>query len=164
LIYLIGVEHTVQDDKWSKKGSKHGAMYGNLIQEFRAYVYRIIESHRISILAEEYNEGELRDGKNSVLKDIAESFKPGMPHFYCEPTEREREDMGIPEHKKMEGEVLKSYNLPYKDFTHYRCFGDGQVSCDKLRKQKKLIEKKYWPKREEYWLDKVKEHIDDSIL
>jgi hypothetical protein len=64
--------------------------------------------------------------------------------------------MGIPEHKKMEGEVLKSYNLPYKDFTHYRCFGDGQVSCDELRKQKKLIEEKYWSKREEYWLDKLK--------
>ncbi|MDD1779034.1 MAG: hypothetical protein LUQ65_12785 [Candidatus Helarchaeota archaeon] len=158
MIYLIGVNHGVQDYRWKQ--------YAALIEEFQAYLYAAITNYKITRLAEEYNEDYL-EGKNpnSVLKDISESSPHKLPHLYCDPNTAERQSIGMPSDEEMEEEALKSFNLSYRSFKAFIVSEDfDRELFDKLKKQKKLIGKRYWPLREQFWLDKVKRHIDENIL
>lgn len=158
MIYLIGVNHAIQDYRLKDLAA--------LIEDFKAYLYAAIADHKIKVLAEEYNE-EYLEGKNpnSVLKDISESSPHKVPHLYCDPNTAERKSIGMPSDEKMEEEALKYFNFPYRSFKAFIGSEDFDLALfDKLKKQKKLIGKQYWPLREQFWFDKVKRHIDENIL
>ncbi len=105
MIYLIGVNHAVQDYKWSRD-PKRGDLYEALTKEFKAFLYDVINTHNITVLAEEYNEEALGRGYDkSVLKDIAKSLC--LTHLYCDPKKKEREKLGIPSQEEIDKEVFK---------------------------------------------------------
>lgn len=158
MVYLIGVSHAVQDYRYKK--------FAALIDDFKTYLYSAIVNHKITVLAEEYNEDYLK-GKNpnSVVKDISESFPHKLPHLYCDPNAAERQRVGIPNDEIMEEEALKSFERPYRNFQAYIVSEDFDPKLyDELEKQKKLIGKRYWYLREKFWFDKIKRHIDENIL
>lgn len=158
MIYLIGVSHAVQDYRWKE--------YASLIEEFKSYVHDAIVNYKITVLAEEYNEDYLK-GKNlnSVVKDISESSPHKLVHLYCDPNTAERQSIGMPSDEKMEEEALKSFERPYRNFQAYIANGNFDPKLyDELKKQKKLVVKRYWHLREQFWFDKIKRHIDENIL
>lgn len=98
------------------------------------------------------------------MADIAQSFSPALPHFYCDPNCEERRAIGICD-DVLEEEVLTYFGLTYKTFPKYVASYD--FDYDKLKemeREKQRRSERFWPLREEYWLRQVGEYIHDDIL
>lgn len=98
MIYLIGVNHAVQDYRWSdnqwQKNRKQRELYAKLTEEFKAYLRSVIKDYEVTLLAEEYNKDALLGiYDKSILKEIAESLC--LTHLYCDPDNKERKQVGI---------------------------------------------------------------------
>lgn len=166
MIYLIGVTHPVQDYNSVRS---FGPKYKNipcLIKEFKSLVVDVIKTHDIKVIAEEYNKSFLKgEHDHSVLDDIAQSFNPPLRHFYCDPDEEERKNIGIPSDSLIEKQVLGQFGFPYRTFLEYQDGSDFDFQeCRKLEENIQLRIRSYWPLREKFWLDKVGNYIYDNIL
>ena len=128
--YLVGTNHRNQ-----LLGCKDG---DGRSMEFKCYLSNLCDIESIDLLAEELSEEALKllKATGSVVRQLATEHR--IKHIFCDPNSDQRRELGIPK-----PEELKSK------------FGYGR--CLKPNQQAKMEaeERKYWPIREDFWLDKV---------
>jgi hypothetical protein len=90
MVYLIGVNHSVQHDA---PGAK--TIVRDKRATFKAHVLEVIEKLDVSILAEEFSEEAKK--KCGVSETTLEQFAKakGTEHRFCDPISIEREETGI---------------------------------------------------------------------
>lgn len=142
MIYLVGVNHEIQyKQKTENKKAK----------EFGKYIFNVIKGNRISVIAEELSEEALKLNKCNESISRENSHKLKIEHKFCDPDTEERTKIGYPTIKQIKEEL----NLPKPK----------SVAEHKL--QESLIkekEKSYFPIRERFWLEKIKDRLKENIL
>lgn len=140
MIYIIGVDHKIQND---------GLGQANEVQLslFSAYLEETIKNLNIEIVVEESNEDALSRSmdKNCVARNVAHKFK--LNHIFCEPTMRERRKLNIPKDREICDMLGLGIALSKEDV-------------------KKLDEKKkdYFPARENFWFEQIVDFRDKEML
>ncbi len=127
MLYILGLKHYFQNT--------HN-------KDFDKYIRSLIKRYNISALAEEYStEAAIRcteDGESQLLK-VSQTL--GLKHLYCDPTNQERENLGIP----TQDQTLKKLGLKGKK--GITSAEDSLIS---------LEQRKYWSIREKEWLARMK--------
>lgn len=141
MIYIIGVDHKIQSDGIGQANEQQCSL-------FSLYLEEIIKIFNIDIIVEESNEDALNMSmaKNCVARNIADKLK--LKHIFCEPTMRERRELGIPKESEICDMLdLNSIFLSREDI-------------------KKLDEKKkdYFPVRENFWFEQIVDFRDKDML
>ena len=133
-LYLIGTDHVYQFGA----GAKFGRTVCKPSQEeaFRILLMDACENYGVAAIAEELNEQALLEvGKEvSVPRAVASSLR--LPHRYCEPNRDERLQLGI------------------SDENTVTAFGQLSGKTNTEIEHLILVE---WQKREQLWLEHVRE-------
>lgn len=128
MLYVLGLKHYFQN---------------TFHKDFNKYVRNIIKKYNISYLAEEYStEAAIRfteDGESQLLKL---SYDLKLKHLYCDPTNEEREKLGIP----TEDQTIAKLGLKGK-----KGITTGEDSLISEEQHK------YWYIREEEWLTRMRD-------
>ena len=103
--------------------------------------------YEFALIAEELSEEAMqRCGvKESIGQKVAQEF--GIEHRFCDPTSEERESLGIPS----EAELKERLGLG-------RLLNDAELR--RLDEEKE----KYWPIRERFWLDRIRNALGQVVL
>ncbi len=90
MVYLLGVDHQVQHNGPPMTPDRDHATH-----DFCMFLKSQAKDLNISMLAEEFSEDALRISKAhvAIVKDVAHSL--GLKHLFCDPTRRERVELGI---------------------------------------------------------------------
>ncbi len=127
MLYILGVDHSFQ------------SYYSNT---FHDYIYSIIKDYDIKLLGEEYST-EARDmfhpQEESQLKQISQQTT--VKHLYCDPTEEERELLGI----ESETQVRERLGFGFR----------ARIVGTKEHKLVKKEMQKQWILREKEWLKRL---------
>lgn len=141
MIYIIGVDHKIQND------GPYQANEAQLLL-FSTYLEKMIKKFNIEVIVEESNEDVLSISmaKNCIARNIANKLK--LKHVFCEPTMRERRELGVPK----EPEICDMLGL-------------NSIALNK-EDIKKLNEKKkdYFPIRENFWFEQIVDFRDKKML
>ena len=145
MIYLIGVDHI--KSQWEYQNGSNKKFVSSFTNILRRHVKRL----NVTVVAEEFNQECLdqQDVKISTAQRVAEEFC--IKHIFCEPPAKERIKLGILSKEEI------SQQLFHKEL--------WQIPDDTLEQQ--LINgnhQKYFAKREQYWLDKIKDLKEKRIL
>jgi len=134
MIFLLGTSHSLQTES-ADAGPFLKAKRGR----FRAHVEETVRSNNVAGIAEETNsELEARDGK-SIARLVAEEMRPPLDYIACEPSSEERRALGIPTSDEINMNALRATGR------------DAELQ-------------KYFPVREKFWIDRLREQPLDSIL
>jgi hypothetical protein len=92
VLYLIGIDHSVQHDGCS---AYHGAEFENLRREFPEFLAQTVRETGAKMIAEECNEEVLLKfaATRSVAAVVASEMN--LSHLFCEPSLAERAKLGI---------------------------------------------------------------------
>jgi hypothetical protein len=92
MLYLVGVDHSVQHDGCVRY---KGPEFERLREEFPEFLIQIARQIDVKVIAEESHEDVLR--KFSATKSVASvvASELGVKHLFCEPSIAEREQLGI---------------------------------------------------------------------
>ena len=92
MLYLIGVDHSVQHDG---RAAYKGSEFKRLRDEFPTFIDGIAREIGATVIAEESNEDVLKkfEAKKSVAYTVASQMD--IKHVFCEPSNSEREQLGI---------------------------------------------------------------------
>jgi hypothetical protein len=144
MIYLLGVDHKVQWDKSLEE-----------TKEFEQYLKTEIPAKGITFVGEEFSP-EVAQNTNSeqtTIKAIAEEM--GIEHKYCDPDSDKRLELGIKTNKEIEKEIKKQLGytlyIPHKDMNKFEDLCNAEKA-------------KYFPMRENYWLEQILSEKDKTIL
>jgi len=137
VVYLIGVDHEIQ-----YLPSNSGLSLLQFLQQKVRQLGIVLIAEELSQEAIE-KEGRLRKAKvDSTARHVAEIT--GIEHRLCDPNNSERESLSIPTTRDTRRELgLKA----------------GQDE-PKVEREKR----KYWPKREQFWLDKIKDRVEEKLI
>lgn len=139
MIYLLGVNHNIQ---WDLNNPQH--------KNFQKYLNKFIIDHFINVLAEEFHKDFLPENqKTSVLKKIANNKK--IKHIYCDANEEERERLGIKTPRQIRTELNIPHSWSSDQGSYYNGLIDGEL-------------KKYFGKREKFWINKIKKYFNQNII
>lgn len=149
MVYLIGTDHRVQHNGRVSDDSLINDV-NELIRKFEEYLLGKIKELNVCLIAEEFNEEALHKkwATESVARNIAN--KADIEHRFCDPTKSERRELGIP----CKNDII--LGLFGKQIKH-------SLTCD----QKELIKKeeqKYWHIREKFWLDKIRDKLQEPLI
>lgn len=139
MVSLIGVDHIVQyTNDYSDK---------SLIKSFSQYLVERAKQLKITLMAEEFNKEVLlmSNATACTARDVAEDL--GIEHRFCDPTSSEREQVGIPSQRKIKEQL-----------------GFKGLLKDKEKKRVDEEESKYHLKREQFWLDKIRDKAHEPII
>lgn len=141
MVYLLPVSHDVQ------LGSH------DLSDIYRKFLTYAISRLKISLICEELSEDDIKAGVHSyIAKNVAERL--GIPYLLCEPSDEERKRLGIPLNEEI-NEKLQNLIQEAKLTGSYPA-----ESFEKFRQEMTIANQK----REKYWLDKIKDKKDETIL
>ncbi len=145
MIYLIGVEHKIQYDGSYAKSQQER-------DKFSIYLKQQVLKLKISLIAEELSEEALRKykGNNSTAKLVAKELN--VIHLFCDPNTNERKLAGIPPKEEIKNEIEK--NIP-KNYIHRYQLRDEKTNEEM---------KKYHTIREKFWVEKIKNYLNQGIL
>lgn len=89
-VYLVGVDHRIQ---WISISSS--SEWDEAILEFIRFVHENCESLGIGLIAEEFSEYlvDRNHAQDSTARRAAREI--GLPHLFCDPDPREREELKI---------------------------------------------------------------------
>jgi len=149
MVYIVGIDHLVQ---------YNGPIPEHLLDEFKEFISVKIIEYNISVIAEEFNEEFLYDvlgATEATAYVLAEKY--GIEHIYCDPDQNEREEMGIPYYAEIRDEVRKRFNV------NENIIFDN-VLRKKLDSETASEVKKYWPLREKFWFDRIREKLSENII
>lgn len=162
MVYIIGVNHEIQ----------HSPIGANqeLRLEFSKFIKDIIAKYNIVLCAEEFNEEALgfSHESESLLQRIA--LECDIEHRFCDPNSDERRKLGIPVLADKKREIKMALNLPIDcslDIEKIRNTPISQQIKDKLKEFEEYCEAnkdRLWRIREEYWLDRIRDNIQEQIL
>lgn len=129
-IFLIGLNHSFQ-----LKGYEKGWKF------FKTYLYEQCIEENPDLIAEELNIEaiELWKASDSVARIVANSL--GIDHLFCDPDSNQRKKHGIKSRKEIIADL-----------------GFGRAIPSQESEKIDRIEKKQWPKREEFWLKRLLGH------
>jgi hypothetical protein len=151
MVYLIGVnDHMVQcTSDWMDM--LYERMFGRrLVEELRLsrtqfaqHLKEQAKKLKITLIAEEANEEKLCEykAKTCTGRDISKEL--GIEHRFCDPNSSERKNLGIPSEYEIKERL---------------CFKIGH--SDEVNK----LNEKYWPRREQFWFNKIRDKIDEPIV
>lgn len=90
MVYLIGVDHQVQNNGGSMSPERRRA-----IGDFSAFLDSKAKELDVTMLAEEFNEDLVKSNRasNATVQKVAMHL--GLKHLFCDPTRTEREELGI---------------------------------------------------------------------
>jgi len=129
-IYLVGVVHNIQCDNNSLEN-----------QIFKDYLQQKIKQFVPDIIVEEFSEEalEINRTKNTIAQDMAK--QQNIEYIFCDPNSEQREKIGIPSRSKIKKEL--NINGP----VYWNSTQDKQIKKEQI---------KYFPIREKYWIDEIK--------
>jgi hypothetical protein len=141
MIHIVGVAHRVQVKPKGELDTAEQVAYrqalGNAIKQIKPVA-----------VGEEYSETALRDRKKvtgreheSITKEVANTL-----HRFCDPDPAERQKMGYVEG----GALSQQYAMDDVPDHNTRGFAEEVV--------------KYWPRREQFWADKLKDVQDKDAI
>ena len=145
MIYLIGVEHA--KSQWEYQDSSNKRFVSSFINIIRRHIKEL----KVTVIAEELNEDclEQQGVEKSTAQKVAQEFN--IRHIFCEPSAREIKELGILSKEEI------CQQLYHKEL--------WQISDNSLEQQKIDEEhEKYFPKRELFWLDKMKNLKKEIVL
>jgi len=151
MIYIIGVDHLVQ--------YKNTIVTVEVLNRFRDFLGETVKKYGIRMLAEEFHREYLRDvyySSEAIAESVAVSL--GVEHRFCDPGSAERERLGIPYYSEIRDRVLESRGLQRTDLVH-----DPSVGR-RVEDECRAIDRSYWKRREEFWLEKLSDVIGSPIL
>ena len=92
MLYLIGVDHSVQHDG---RAAYAGSKFKRLRDEFPTFLDGVAREIGATVIAEESNENVLNkfEANKSVAYTVASQMN--IKHVFCEPSNSEREQLGI---------------------------------------------------------------------
>ncbi len=145
MIYLIGVDHI--KSQWEYQNGSNKTFVSSFTNILRRHIKRV----KFTVIAEELNQEclEQQGVQTSTAQKVAEEFC--VKHIFCEPPAQERTKLGILSKEEI------SQQLYQKEL--------WQIPDDSPEQQ--IINEehqKYFPKRERFWLDKIKNLKEEIIL
>lgn len=138
MVYVIGVDHKIQF-KYEKTDIS--------LEPFAVYLTEQAKQLKVTLIAEELNEEEIskRRAKGSVVKNVAK--KLDKEHRFCDPDSSERDAIGIPSITEIKEKLgLRRFHSPEEE----------QILCQE--------EKRYFPRRERFWFDRIKDKLHEPII
>lgn len=144
MVFLIGVNHKLQ------------YIYNNptislmeLVKSFALYLEEQAKHLKTTLIAEELNEEAISKNMNKAKDSTARSVadKLGIDHRFCDPETPERKALGIPS----ECEIRKELGL-------------GRILNHEEVKTLDEEKAKYFSRREQFWFDKIKDKLHESII
>lgn len=136
MFYIIGVHHGVQFDK------QYSSTPG-----FISYLIKVIKKYAIEIIAEESSKDVLKEWRIEKTSVQEISVNHDLQYIACDPSIDERKTLGI----RSDEEIKQEKGLP-------KILNHEQLAI--LDKEKI----KDFPKRENYWLDKIKKYSDRQVI
>jgi len=127
---LLGMNHSHQ--LFGQKDGDSAALYSHLSN--------LLLSRRYDAIAEELNEEAITQwGCNeSTARKAANAF--GVPHCFCDPDSSERVGIGIPSCENLK-----------------KILGIGKFADQKATAKLDAAVKRFWPVREEFWLNRLRQ-------
>lgn len=149
MIYITGIDHLIQ---------YNGPVPPEILEEFREYLAAKIKELNITLIAEEFNEEFLYDvlGATEGTAETA-AAESGISHLYCDPDAAEREALGIPYYADVMDMVKDRHGIREK-------FIMERELREQVERETALEVKKFWAVRERFWLNRVKERLNENIL
>jgi hypothetical protein len=150
MVFIIGVDHRFQHNGDNKDINNDLRL---LKDEFYNYLIGKVNILNIKLIAEEYNDEVLNQKKkwfgatDSLGRLAALSMR--IDHIFCDPNSEERRELGIPSGREIKINLFGTNREPRNNY------------------EKKLIEeekKKYWHIREKYWLEKIRNKMQEPII
>jgi hypothetical protein len=128
-VLIIGTNH-----RYQVLGCQEGKQ-----EVFEQYLRAVIHKHGIQAIAEELNEEAFPvwRGHDSTARVLAASL--GIKHMFCDPTNIERERLGIPTVEQIKVKL-----------------GFGKFLTSQEYQEVVEEQQKYWLQRESYWIKCVK--------
>lgn len=137
MVYLVKVYHEVQ------------YLEANSSSLFSQFLEEKVRQLGVVLIAEELSHEAIRKEErlrntqgDSTARQVA--TKTGVEHRFCDPNQLEREVLGIPSIS----EIRKKLRLRAGE-------DEGKVEMEY---------RKYWPKRERFWLSKIKDKIRQKLI
>ncbi len=153
MIYLIGVNHTVQyvADLHEKPEYKEIKIK---IQEFKNHILTEAKRLNISLIAEEMSLAALRayGARDSVARSVATKLK--IEHRFCDPDREQRKSLGLTI-DMYDRDIIASRLGIRRDVAEWTPEDVARVGEEK---------KKSFHIREKFWLERIIEKIDQSII
>jgi len=102
IVYLVGVDHRLQ---WIP--DSEGFEWEKVISGFTTFVYEKCDLLEIDLIAEEFSEYlvELNHAQDATARRAAREM--GIPHLFCDPDPRERQEFGVENDDDREREWLR---------------------------------------------------------
>lgn len=115
--------------------------------EFMEHLEKICRLHRIDLIAEEFSTEALAKSKatESTCRLLSKRIK--INHIFCDPDSKQRAQLNIP----TTNQILE--NLKF-----------GKIRLQHQENQLIIEERKYWPLRENYWIDCIFSHEFQNCL
>jgi hypothetical protein len=106
MIYLIGVEHNKVQWKY-EDGSNETFVYS-----FANSIKKHIKNLKVTVITEDLSEDVLE--QQNVSKSTAQIVAREFPikHIFCDPSKKEREDLGIPSYNEVSVEEFRRSSFP----------------------------------------------------
>ena len=140
MLYIIGLAHPAQT-------RRHGVELNDSQKKFSTCLRGIVDIARPAFIAEEFSEEALAEiSEDSIAMEIA--FESGIQHRFCDPNSDERRAIG------------------YWDYVSIFIGINEEISEEERRRKARAIEIcRYFPLREEFWLERLKEfHGKDGVF
>lgn len=139
MLYLIGLSHNAQV---RKQGSSETVEQ----REFAALLRSSVREVQPDFIAEELTvERLVRESEDSIAREVALEF--GVVHRFCDPTEEERSSIGYRDARSIVPSLMCSDRLPFSEV---------------VTKATAIEICQYFPVREQFWLDRLRECPGDS--
>lgn len=149
MVHIIGVDHLVQ---------YNGPVPEETRSAFRSFLVTTCRELGIRVLAEEFSEEALREVYGATADTAQEAARTvGIEHRYCDPDSEQLAALGIPCFADLREEARIRLNAPV-----------SYILDHGMRKQviacASDMARAYWPVREQYWLDRLADVLDQDIL
>jgi hypothetical protein len=144
MLYIVGTDHCTQYVYRTDNLNR-----SLRVEEFAAYLRKEAIRLRIKLIAEELSQETVAKNTNRATSSNARrvALDLGVAHRFCDPDSDERRRLGIPS----EGEIEKR-------------LGFGRVLDHDPLRQVEHEERKYWPMREEFWLNCIRDRLQNRVL
>ena len=137
MVYLIGVDH-----KFQYLDSDSSCSFSQFLEQKVKQLGVVLIAEELSQEAIEREENLRKTKVDSTARHVAEIT--GIEHRLCDPNNSERKSLSI---------------LTTRDIQQKLGLKVGQDE-PKVEREKR----KNWPKREQFWLDKIKDRVEEKLI
>ncbi len=137
MVYLIGVDHKSQ-----YLASKSSRSLLQFLQQKVRQLSIVLIAEELSQEAIEREENLRKTKVDSTARVVAEITD--IEHRFCDPNSSERRTLGIPS----TSDIRRKLGL--------------KAAQDEAKVKEE--ERKYWPVREEFWLEQIKDRIEEKLM